>query len=238
MFLVPLPDPQFGKSVVGPRTFLAVWEFIWYNCCSVCGLSDWQLYGGVNGDLLQEGLRHTLCDPGLLHPEPLPLQQATAGPCLCRRYSDNQGQIWLSFFGISGSLCAQGFVWVLWASLVGMGFDSKHDFTPSYHILGHLLCPWMLGNFMVGSNSLLSMVLQQWVTILELSQEKMSTCPSAPRSCSYFWNAFMTRLSINCPPSHCRVYLKHISCISFTFGVMYLIYLSCTHFYIVAIVVV
>ena len=33
----------------------------------------WQLYGGVNGDLLQEGL----C-LGLLHPEPLSLQQATA----------------------------------------------------------------------------------------------------------------------------------------------------------------
>ena len=29
----------------------------------------WQLYGGVNGGLLQEGLCHT----GLLHPEPLPL---------------------------------------------------------------------------------------------------------------------------------------------------------------------
>ena len=27
---------------------------------------------GVNGDLLQEGLCHTMGDPGLLHPEPLP----------------------------------------------------------------------------------------------------------------------------------------------------------------------
>ena len=26
----------------------------WYNCSSVCGLSAWWLYGGVNGDLLQE----------------------------------------------------------------------------------------------------------------------------------------------------------------------------------------
>ena len=32
MLSFPFPDPQVGNSVVGPRTFLAVWEFIWYNC--------------------------------------------------------------------------------------------------------------------------------------------------------------------------------------------------------------
>ena len=37
--LVPLPDPQVGKSIVGPRTFLTVWEFLWYNCSAVCGSS-------------------------------------------------------------------------------------------------------------------------------------------------------------------------------------------------------
>ena len=58
-FSLPLPDPQVGKSVVGPRTFLIVREFIWYNCSAVCGSSARQLYGGVNGDLLQEGLCHT-----------------------------------------------------------------------------------------------------------------------------------------------------------------------------------
>ena len=60
-FSVPLPDPQVGKSVVGPRTFLTVREFLWYNCSAVCGLSAQWLYGGVNGDL-QEGLWHRLCD--------------------------------------------------------------------------------------------------------------------------------------------------------------------------------
>ena len=58
-FSVPLPDPQVGKSVVGPRTFLTVWEFIWYNCSAVCESSAWWLYGRVNGNLLQEGLCHT-----------------------------------------------------------------------------------------------------------------------------------------------------------------------------------
>ena len=55
-FSVPLPDPQIGKSVVVPRNFLTMWAFLWYNCSAVCGVSAWQLCGGVIGDLLQEGL--------------------------------------------------------------------------------------------------------------------------------------------------------------------------------------
>ena len=39
------------------------------------------------------------------------------------------------------------FVWVLWASLAGKGFDSKHDFTPPTILLGLLLCPWTWGIF-------------------------------------------------------------------------------------------
>ena len=59
-----MPDPQGGKFALGPRTFLTVREFLWHNCSAVCGLSAWQLFGGVNGDLLQEGLYHRQCDPG------------------------------------------------------------------------------------------------------------------------------------------------------------------------------
>ena len=40
--------------------------------------------------------------PGLLHPEPLPLQQATADPYLHRRHSNTQRQVWLSLCGVSG----------------------------------------------------------------------------------------------------------------------------------------
>ena len=71
-FSVPLPDPQVEKSIVGPRTFLTMQEFLWYNCSAVCGLSSHWLYSGANGDLLQEGLRHMPCVPGLLQPETLP----------------------------------------------------------------------------------------------------------------------------------------------------------------------
>ena len=63
---IALLDPQVGKSVVGPRTFLAVREFLWYNCFAVFGSSSWQLNGGANSDLLQ-----MLCDPDLLQLEPL-----------------------------------------------------------------------------------------------------------------------------------------------------------------------
>ena len=29
VFSVPLPDPQAGKSIVGPRTFATMWELLW-----------------------------------------------------------------------------------------------------------------------------------------------------------------------------------------------------------------
>ena len=45
----------------------------------------WRLSGGVNGDLLQEGLCHTqVC----FHPEPLPQQQSTADLYLHMRHSN------------------------------------------------------------------------------------------------------------------------------------------------------
>ena len=59
-------------------------------------------------------------------------------------------QVWLSLCGVSGSWCAQGFVWALWASLVGMAFDSKHDFAPPTILLGLLLCTWTQGSFSGG----------------------------------------------------------------------------------------
>ena len=41
-FSVPLPDPQVGKSVVGPRTSLTVREFLWYDCLwAICLAALW-----------------------------------------------------------------------------------------------------------------------------------------------------------------------------------------------------
>ena len=62
----------------------------------------WQLYGGVNGDLLQQGLCHTQ-------------NCCTQRPCPCSRplltrtsTGDAQTQFWLSLCGVPGSWCAQG----------------------------------------------------------------------------------------------------------------------------------
>ena len=62
----------------------------------------WQLYGGVNGDLLQEGLCHTqVC----CSQSPCPC----GSPLLTRTSTgDAQTQFCLSLCGASGSWCAQG----------------------------------------------------------------------------------------------------------------------------------
>ena len=62
----------------------------------------WQLFGGINGDLLQEGLCHThVC--------------CTQSPCPCSSplltrtsRGDAQTQFCLSLCGVSGSWCTQG----------------------------------------------------------------------------------------------------------------------------------
>ena len=126
-----------------------------------------------------------LCDPGLMHSEPLPLHQDTADPYLYRRHSNTQRQVWLSLCGVSGSWCTQSFVWALRASLEGIGLDSKHDFAPHPPccLVGASPLPLHVGYlFLVGSNILLLMVVQQRVALLELSQEKMNVRPSTTLS--------------------------------------------------------
>ena len=130
------------------------------------------------------GLNHMLHDPGLLQSEPLLPWQATADPCLHRRHSNTKKQVWLSLCVVSGVWCEQGLVWVLQVSLAGMVFYSKYDSAPPIVFLGHLPCPWTWDIFfLVGSNILLSMVLQQQNATLEFLQEKMRARPSTLASC-------------------------------------------------------
>ena len=56
-----------------------------------------------------------------------------------------------------------------------MGFDSKHDFTPPIILLGFSFALGHEISFLVGSNILLSVVIQQRVLMLEFLQEKIST---------------------------------------------------------------
>ena len=100
-----MPDLLVEKSVVGPITLATVRELLWCNCFPVCGLSARWLYGGSHMPHL----------PGLLQPEPLSPRQVTADPCLSKRHSDTQWQVWLNLSWGSlllspGSWCAQGFL--------------------------------------------------------------------------------------------------------------------------------
>ena len=80
------------------------------------------------------------------------------------------------------------FFWALQTSLVGGGLTLNM-------ILSLLPYCWDISfalrhevSFLVRCNILLSTVVQQWVAILEFSQEKMSTWPSSPLSLSYLSN--------------------------------------------------
>ena len=70
--------------------------------------------------------------PGLLHPEPLPLQQSTADLYLHRRHSNTV--LAQSLWGL-WVLVHTMFVRALQVSLAGMGFGSKCDFAPPPHHL-------------------------------------------------------------------------------------------------------
>ena len=96
-FSVPLPDPQVGKSVVGPRTFSTVREHLWYNCSQIYGSSAQLLYGGANGDFLQEDLCHVPRLPGLLQPEPL----SPCGHCwpVCPQVKGRSGSVSVGSLG-------------------------------------------------------------------------------------------------------------------------------------------
>ena len=65
---------------MGPRHFKTFQELLSYNFAPICGLCARWLYGGADGNLLQEDLHHTRSHtrslPGLLQPL---LTRANAG---------------------------------------------------------------------------------------------------------------------------------------------------------------
>ena len=107
-----------------------------------------------------------------------------ANLCLCWRHSNTQKQVWLSLLGVPGSWCTQGFFWTLQEPLAGTWFDSKYNLLLLLSFWGFSFAFRHGVSFLVGSNILLSMAVQQVVAILEFSQKKMSQRPSTPPSCS------------------------------------------------------
>ena len=87
----------------------------------------WRLYGGVNGDLLQEGLCHTqvYCTQS-----PCPF----SSPLLTHAFSgDTQTQFCLSLCGVSGSWSAQGWfepfehLWWVWDLILITDDHNKYN---------------------------------------------------------------------------------------------------------------
>ena len=143
----PLPETpghsraSLGQSLVGS---LLLSPGSWCAQSSVCALQEsispfltkfWQLYGGVNGDLQQEGLCHTqVC--------------CTQSPCPCSRpllihayTGDTQAQFWPSLCGVSGSWCTQGLLepskclWQVW----GLILNAISPLLPSFWVFSFAL---------------------------------------------------------------------------------------------------
>ena len=127
------------------RRYSNIQSQVWFSLCGVsgswctqgfvCALQEsvspflckfWQLYGGVNGYLLQEGSSHTQV-------------YCTQSPCPCSSplqihniSGDTQTQLCLSLCGVSGSWCAQGKfelsenLWQIW----GLNLNVISPFLP------------------------------------------------------------------------------------------------------------
>ena len=138
--------PSLQQATANPRlhwrlldTHRQVWvSLLWGHCSLLLGpgahkvwfvpfrvyfpvlCKFWRLCGGVNGDLLQEGLCHTQVS-------------CTQSPCLCSSplltwppQETLNTILSQSLWGLWVLVCTR-FVWALWASLAVMGFDSKCD---------------------------------------------------------------------------------------------------------------
>ena len=125
-----------------------------------------------------------LRDPGLLQPEPLSSWQATAHPCLHRKYSNTQRQVWFSLCGPLGPGARKVFfepsecLWQVWSLILNM-------------ILPLLLSCWGF-SFALRHGVSFSGGIQHSPfdgcsaasCILEFS-EKLSTCPSTLPFCHF-----------------------------------------------------
>jgi len=110
--------------------------------CPFFSVSPSCVSSGGSKVLVPNSSKRAYVIPSLLHQEPLSLRQTTADLYLCRRHSNTV--LAPSLWGL-WVLVGTRFVWALWVSLGGMGFDSKCDFAPPTVLLGLLLCLWSWG---------------------------------------------------------------------------------------------
>ena len=131
-------DPHLCQRLL--HTDRQVWaSLLWGHCSFLLGLGAHKVLfvpsqslfppscvssGGSMVGYWWPPARGLMSYPGLLHPEPLPLKQATADPDLLRRHPNTV--LSQSLWGLWVLLCTR-YVWALWASLLGMGFDYKPE---------------------------------------------------------------------------------------------------------------
>ena len=172
--------PTLYQATADPRlhwrlldTHRQVWvSLLWGHCSFLLGPgaqgSVWALQESVSQSCVSSGgsmaglmatssIRWLMPYPHLLHPDPLPLQQATADLYLLKRHSDI---VCLSLCGISGSWCTQAMfepserLWQVWGLIlnvispllpycwgfsfaVGCGVSPQSHFTATQVLLQH-----------------------------------------------------------------------------------------------------
>ena len=135
-------EASLGQSLVGS---LLLSSGSWCAKCFVCALQEsvslvlcnfWPLYGGV---MAISSKRAYITPRSTESRAPAPV----AGHCWSVPPQETLKSSLAQSLRSSG---AQGFVWALQVSLVGMGFDSKCSLSPPIVLLGFLLCLWTWGN--------------------------------------------------------------------------------------------
>ena len=163
----------------------------WCTQCFVCALQEsispvlckfWWLYGGINGDLLQEGLCHTpVCCTQSSCPWGRPLLTYSSTGDI-QTPKGRSGSVSVGSPGVHKVLSEPSeclwWVWYLILNVISPFLPSCWGFS---FALGHGV------SFSVGSNILL-MVFQQLFVVLEFLQEKMSAYLSTLPSINFLAN--------------------------------------------------
>ena len=149
-----MADPHLRQRLLD--THRQVWvsflqghcSFSWVPVCTVSFVPSQSLFpqscvhtfSWLYGGLMVTSSKRAYAMPSFPAPRtPAP----TAVHCWPIPSGDTHTPFYLSLWDLLVLVCTRK-VWALWASLVGMQFDSKCDFTPPTILLG-LLCPWAWG---------------------------------------------------------------------------------------------
>ena len=148
-----------GKSGSFPCGVTAPFSWVLVHTGLACALQEsvspvlckfWWLCGRVNGQFLQEGLWNTRsAAPRARSHVAGHWQPVTPQETLKHSKASLVQFLW-------GLQVHTSFVWAIWASPVGKGFDFRYNFAPPIIFLGFLLFPWTWGIFFfMGYNILL-----------------------------------------------------------------------------------